>query len=108
MKFEKDNCVLFWKPEENNGIYSQWYISKFEFNEEIYLDLPKNILKLKIFDSEFDFTMLYDVYYDNCEKFMMLSKAILFNDHKILSEIIKNNNPKKMRSLGRKVSNNES
>jgi ribA/ribD-fused uncharacterized protein len=105
MKLEKDKCVLFWKPENTNGIYSQWYISKFEFTEEIHIDLPRKILKLKIFDSDFDFKILYDIDYDNCEKFMMLSKAILFNDHKILSEIIKNNNPKKMKSLGRKVSN---
>lgn len=39
------------------------------------------------------------------EQFMMYHKAILFNDKKIASQILKTNNPRQQKALGRKVSN---
>ena len=41
--------------------------------------------------------------FTTAEQFMMHSKALLFGDHQIAEEILKTNDPKKQKALGRKV-----
>jgi len=68
-----DRHVFFY-----DGIYSQWYTSRFKFLNR-------------------DFT--------NCEQFMMASKAVLFNDGLTYSKIMNTTSPKKQKHLGRIVRN---
>lgn len=44
-----------------------------------------------------------NIYYPTAEHYMMAEKARLFNDQQKVSEILKANNPKLAKSLGRKV-----
>lgn len=70
--------VMFWKPQEPNGIFSQWYPSPFEED---------------------------GIQFINAEQYMMYHKAMLFNDTTIAKAILKTKCPKTMKSLGRKVAN---
>ena len=46
----------------------------------------------------------YDKIYYNCaEQWMMARKAYIFNDFDIMSDILKEKNPKNQKALGRKV-----
>jgi len=72
---QTDSHFYFW-----NTIYSQWYTSKNQFEED-------------------------GLIYPNAEKYMMVQKAIFFNDDKIYQEMLKTNNPKEVKALGRKVKN---
>ena len=67
--------VYFW-----SGIYSQWYTR------------PNLILE-------------NDVSYNSAEKYMMVKKALLFNDTEIATKMLKSNNPRTVKALGRKVKN---
>ena len=69
--------VLFWKPQEANGIYSQWYLC--------------------------DMTIDGIVYCCN-EQYMMAEKARLFGDVVVLAKIMATRDPAEMRRLGRIVS----
>ena len=70
--------ILFWKPNERNGIYSQWYKAP----------------------------MVEDgVRYNCCEQYMMAQKALLFNDHKTYDMIMRDGNPANMKKYGRMVRN---
>ena len=70
--------ILFWKPNERNGIYSQWYKAP----------------------------MVEDgVRYNCCEQYMMAQKALLFNDRKTYDMIMKDGNPANMKKYGRMVRN---
>jgi len=70
--------IFFWKVNEPNGIYSQWYPSKF------------------IED---------DVEFNTAEQYMMYYKAMLFDDTDIAKKILETNSPKDIKALGRKVKN---
>lgn len=70
--------VMFWKPQEPNGIFSQWYPSPFEED---------------------------GIQFVNAEQYMMYHKAMLFNDTTVAKAILKTKYPKTMKSLGRKVAN---
>lgn len=70
------NYVYFWRPQDKNGVLSQWYQCTF---------VKDNI--------EF-----------NCaEQFMMWNKAMLFEDEYHAKAILAANNPRTMLKLGRKV-----
>lgn len=60
------------------GIYSQWYEAPMTIN---------------------------GVEYNCCEQYMMAMKAVLFEDDDILKQIMDTTDPKKQKSLGRKVKN---
>ena len=66
------------KNEITKSSLSQWYIKDFKEN-----DLTFNCM----------------------EKYMMYNKALLFDDKDIAQEILKNNQPKAIKELGRKVKN---
>lgn len=61
-----------------NGIYSQWSKSKFTEGE---------------------------IEYPNAEKYMMMKKAEVFGAHEILFQMMKTDNPKTVKALGRKIKN---
>jgi len=66
-----DKHIFFW-----NGIYSQWYPSKFEID---------------------------GIEYNCCEQYMMHQKALLFGDENIAEQILHEELPAAQKSLGKKV-----
>lgn len=77
----KMDCVYFWKPQDgivDESCLGQWKLSKFKVDEDDYLC---------------------------AEQYMMAEKARLFNDVGICNEIMKSENPKEMKALGKKVKN---
>jgi ribA/ribD-fused uncharacterized protein len=70
-----DKFVFFW-----NGIFSQWYASRFT---------------------------IAGITYNCCEQYMMAQKALLFNDIKSYEAIMKTTSPREQKALGRKVKNFE-
>jgi len=87
-KFQKKENVeflFFWghtvKEEITKACFSQWF--PFKFEEE-------------------------GIEYKTAEHYMMAGKAKLFNDDKILEEILKSETPNQAKSLGRKVKNFDS
>lgn len=72
-KMGTKNYVFFWKPP---NVFSQWTPSKF---------------------------VVDGIEYCNAEQYMMAEKAKLFGDLPIFDEIMKTSDPKKIKSLGRKV-----
>ena len=68
----------FWKPQNNYGEFSQWYMS--------------------------DFTV-GGITYCCAEQYMMAEKARLFNDNATLNSILTTRSPSRMRTLGRQVTN---
>jgi ribA/ribD-fused uncharacterized protein len=61
-----------------SGIYSQWYKSDFEID---------------------------GVKFTSAEQYMMYKKALLFEDEEVANAIMRTNNPKEQKALGRKVRN---
>lgn len=61
------------------GVFSQWYRSPFISST--------------------------GVRFNSCEQYMMYAKAMLFGDREIAEMILKTNDPKKVKELGRKVKN---
>ena len=72
------NVICFHNPDEINGYLSNWYPSDFEID---------------------------GVRFTSMEQYMMYSKAVLFNDDEIASEIMNAADPGKIKALGRKVRN---
>lgn len=70
--------VFFWRPEEANGLFGQWWPSKFMVDGKEYV---------------------------TAEQYMMAGKARLFGDNDVELQIIKTTDPKKQKALGRKVQN---
>ncbi len=76
--------LFFWGHQQaKNGIlqkscFSQWYPSVFEVE---------------------------GITYKNCEQWMMAHKALLFNDHDILTKILNTSDPAIIKKMGRAVSN---
>jgi ribA/ribD-fused uncharacterized protein len=68
-----DDFVFFW-----NGIYSQWYPSKF---------------------------IIAGITYGSCEQYMMAQKALHFKDMEAYEAIMASTNPKEQKVLGRGVKN---
>jgi ribA/ribD-fused uncharacterized protein len=68
-----DDFVFFW-----NGIYSQWYPSKF---------------------------IIAGITYGSCEQYMMAQKALYFKDMEAYEAIMVSTNPKEQKALGRGVKN---
>nr|AEX62499.1 hypothetical protein mv_L294 [Moumouvirus Monve] len=82
---ETDDYIFFYGHNPNkNGteIYSQWYPSIF------YEKLDNKMIK-----------------YYNAEQYMMAHKALLFEDFDSHEKIMKEINPAKIKSLGRKIKN---
>ncbi len=75
----------------DEAVFSNWYPSKFTFTQSQFL----KYLGVKAKSQEFI----------SVEQAMMFGKAILFNDFEIAAEILKSDNQKVIRELGRKVKN---
>lgn len=71
--------ILFWKPHQPYGEFSQWYPSVFQ-------DDKRNI-------------------YENAEQYMMAQKALLFNDKNMYFQIMKTSDPNLVKKYGRRVKN---
>ena len=70
--------VCFHNPDEMNGYLSNWYMSDF---------------------------VIDDIKFTSMEQYMMYKKAQLFNDKKIMQEILSTDNVGKIKMLGRSVKN---
>jgi ribA/ribD-fused uncharacterized protein len=76
--FKEAEYQFFWKPQENNGFLSQWYLCNFVEDEIVF----------------------------NCaEQYMMYHKAKLFGDEKTAELILQEMNPKNHKFLGRQIKN---
>ena len=77
------DIVFFWKPNEENGLFSNWHQTGFHDDDNIY--------------------------YANCEQYIMAKKAQIFKDIEKKELIMKTSNPKTIKFYGRQVKNfNES
>jgi len=86
--------ITFWGANKPNGYMSNWFMSDFTYNPKIHTHLVgcKSI-------HESPKTMFLCV-----EQFMMWAKARLFKDFDIANVILQEENPKRMKTLGRDVS----
>ena len=72
------NVICFHNPEEENGVFSNWYLSDFEVD---------------------------GVKYTSLEQYMMHQKALRFHDDEIAKEIMSTTDVAVIKGLGRKVRN---
>lgn len=70
--------IYFWKPSQQYGEFSQWYMSPFTDGTRTYCC---------------------------AEQYMMAQKAILMGDTDVLEKIMSTTSPKDMKALGRQVRN---
>ena len=70
------NVICFHNPEEENGVFSNWYLSDFEVD---------------------------GVEYTSLEQYMMHQKALRFHDDEIAAEIMSTTDVAAIKELGRKV-----
>jgi ribA/ribD-fused uncharacterized protein len=70
-----ENYTFFWKNQ-----FSQWYMRDFTDN-------------------------LTNIRYNCCEQYMMWGKALQFRDYEMAEQILKSDNPKHQKAMGRKVKN---
>lgn len=70
--------VCFHKPEEENGCFSNWYMSTFSVN---------------------------GTEYSSMEQYMMHKKAVVFRDNKTAIEILSLSDVARIKALGREVKN---
>lgn len=76
------NIIFFHAPEEYYGFLSNWYLSEF---------------------------VIDGITFSSMEQYMMYTKASMFSDMEMASQIMETDNVGKIKSLGRKISNyNES
>lgn len=69
--------ITFHNPDEENGCFSNWYLSNFTAG---------------------------DVRYTSMEQYMMHQKAVVFGDYEIAKQILATNDVGYIKELGRKVS----
>ena len=79
--------TFFWKPDGNNGGFSQWSDHSIELSNQPFA-----------YDGE-------SIIYDNAEQAMIAAKAFTFQDFDIIPEIMECKNLALIRRLGRKVKN---
>lgn len=70
--------IFFHNPEEENGIYSNWYLSDF---------------------------VVDGILYSSMEQYMMYQKALLFQDQDIANQILDISDVARIKALGRAVRN---
>ncbi|KAH3745880.1 NADAR family protein [Pelomyxa schiedti] len=75
---DRVTVLAFWKPQEPNGWLGNWFTSHFTLD---------------------------DKHFTCVEQWLMYSKAVLFNDRQSMGRISACNDPRKIKSLGRKVQN---
>ena len=70
--------IFFHNPDEENGIYSNWYLSDF---------------------------LVEDIQYSSMEQYMMYQKAMLFGDHEAARRIFETSDVARIKAFGRAVRN---
>ncbi|TFK41556.1 hypothetical protein BDQ12DRAFT_696739 [Crucibulum laeve] len=91
--YAREDCVFFWKTNEVHGWASQWF--------------PSSFTARLVFDEEADEE---EVTFESAEHWMMVQKALLFNDPSKAREIlavtgVTSTDMALVKSLGRQVSN---
>lgn len=71
------NVICFHNPDEENGVFSNWYPSRFTLD---------------------------GITFSSVEQYMMYSKAVLFGDGKMAGEILSTDDPARIKACGRLVS----
>lgn len=71
------NIVCFHNPDEENGVFSNWYLSRFTLDGRVF---------------------------SSVEQYMMYSKAVLFGDMKTARKILSSDDPARIKAYGRLVS----
>jgi ribA/ribD-fused uncharacterized protein len=92
--------IAFWGGQD---IYSQWHSSKFKFDSKVRQELTDTITSLSIFSDHPEIIAEFEGTYNCAEQFMMLGKALLFEDKTIADEIRAEHTPAKQKKLGRRV-----
>ncbi|MEL7221345.1 MAG: NADAR family protein [Bacteroidota bacterium] len=87
----EEQFMFFWKTESP---FSQWHQSRFEGS--LFSFVNKALLPD-------EFSQTYE--FSSAEQFMMFNKALLFLDRKVAAEIMKTNDPRQQKELGRQVKN---
>lgn len=96
-----NNITPFWKPNSQNGCYSQWYLSNFAVDFE---HIPDQIKNLSFFKDQNAILKKVDGRIFNCaEQFMMAMKALLFEDNNIFRQVVRTTNPSDHKNLGRSI-----
>ena len=72
----KTDIILFWKPYNEYGYFSQWYASDMVIDK---------------------------ITFKNAEQYMMYKKATLFHNYELAQEILDTDDPATIKKLGRKV-----
>jgi len=104
---EKNSYVTFWRPTDQNGYLGQWYESDINIDNDIVKLFPKQILDLKLVKDHYHVIEKLIEYksFNTAEKFMMMAKSALFHDDDVIDIMEGIKDPKKLKSLGRKVKN---
>ena len=100
----KPSYIAFWRPKDPDAIYGQWYGSKFTFDSKIRQALPAEITALPLFSDHPEIIDGFEGTYNCAEQFMMLGKALLFEDAYIADQIRNEHSPARQKKLGRTVS----
>jgi len=79
--------TFFWKPQQENGDFSQWSQHSFELHGAPFANEGESVL------------------FDNAEQAMMVAKAYTFEDFDIIPEMMSTEDPLEIKKLGRKVKN---
>ncbi len=93
-RVQNESFHFFWS---NESPFSQWY--KTEFKAPIYLsNRPLSLRQRALYGNTL-------VSYSSAEQLMMYYKAVMFGDVEISNKILSTKNVKKIKELGREVSN---
>jgi ribA/ribD-fused uncharacterized protein len=98
------DCVFFYShnpakyrvDERDNCVFSQWYCEP----DGYFASTGKTI-----YDLSASFVMPVGERYSSAEKWMMLGKARMFKDAAVEQAILAEDDPAKIKALGRKISN---
>jgi len=98
--------IAFWRVRESNGHFSQFCKRNFQFNSDILENFPDEIKNLNLYKNKFEVLekMATHNVYSCAEKWMMMSKAAIFDDNESFELMCKENSPPKIKKLGRGVS----
>lgn len=89
----KEKFTFFW---ETHSPFSQWHKSEFRAPSYMWANVfYEKLVKTETFPAEVEFT--------SAEQYMMYCKAMLFVDFEIAEKILAQDDPRKIKELGRQV-----
>lgn len=96
---EKEEFIFFW---ETTSPFSQWYKSKFTATTCLIRGVCMNELKREfVLQNQFPFDVQE---YSSAEQFMMYHKAIIFLDIESAKKVMRTNNVRMIKQIGRNIS----